>query len=167
MSNVKRIALAGILTAVGVITSTFYIPVGAAKCFPIQAIINILSGVFLGPAYAVGVAFSTSTLRVLLGTGSILAYPGSMIGALCCALLYKYTHNLYLTYIGEVIGTGILGALAAYPLVTLFLPVQAAIFTYVLPFVISSFVGSTISIIIISILQRVKILDKLLNNINL
>ena len=82
--NVKKLALAGILVAVGVVCSTFSIPVGASKCAPAQHFINILGGVFLGPSYAVAMAFVTSLLRNLLGTGTLLAFPGSMCGAFLC-----------------------------------------------------------------------------------
>lgn len=161
MQSTKKLAISGLLAAVGVATSTFYIPVGAAKCFPIQSMINILSGIILGPAYAVGVAFVTSTLRILLGTGSFLAYPGSLIGALCCGLLYKHFKKLYMAYLGEIIGTGILGALAAYPVVTLLLSKQAALFTYVIPFTLSSLGGAAISIVLVSALIRTKFFGKL------
>ena len=66
--NVRKLALAGILVAVGIVCSPLSIPVGASKCAPVQHFINILGGVFLGPAYAVGMAFVTSLLRNLLGT---------------------------------------------------------------------------------------------------
>ena len=158
MQNTRKLAISGLLAAVGVAASTLYIPIGAAKCFPIQSMINILAGVLLGPFYAVGIAFTTSTLRIFLGTGTLLAYPGSMIGAFCCGMLYKHYKKLPLAYLGEVVGTGILGAIAAYPIVTLILSKQAALFTYVIPFVISSFAGSTISIFIVGILLRMKII---------
>lgn len=81
--NVKKLALAGILVAVGIVCSPLSIPVGASKCAPVQHFINILGGVFLGPGYAVGMAFVTSLLRNLMGTGTLLAFPGSMCGAFC------------------------------------------------------------------------------------
>ena len=49
----KKLALAGIYAAVGVVCSTFYIPFGFTKCFPIQHMINVLCAVTLGPVYAV------------------------------------------------------------------------------------------------------------------
>ena len=79
--NVRKLALAGILVAVGLICSPFSIPVGASRCAPIQHFINILCGVFLGPSYGVGTAFVTSLLRNIMGTGTLLAFPGSMCGA--------------------------------------------------------------------------------------
>ena len=47
-NHVKKLALAGILVAVGIVCSPLSIPVGASKCAPIQHFINILSGVFWG-----------------------------------------------------------------------------------------------------------------------
>jgi len=58
--NIKKLALAGMQTALGVCLSAFSIPVGASKCFPIQHLLNVLAGVFLGPSYALGFAFSTA-----------------------------------------------------------------------------------------------------------
>ena len=86
-TNVKKLTVAGVLVAVGVACSTFSIPVGASRCFPIQHMVNVIAGVLLGPLYACTMAFCTSLLRVLLGTGSLLAFPGSMIGALCLSLI--------------------------------------------------------------------------------
>ncbi len=166
MNSIKKLAVAGLLVALGVVCSTFSIPVGAAKCFPVQHMVNVLAGVLLGPGYAVGMAFATSLLRVMMGTGSLLAFPGSMIGALCCGLLYRYTQKLPLAYLGEVIGTGILGGLAAYPVATLIMSKQAAVFAYVLPFLISTFGGATISILLISALKKAKALDVMKSALN-
>ena len=44
--NVRKLALAGILVAVGIVCSPLSIPVGASKCAPVQHFINILGGVF-------------------------------------------------------------------------------------------------------------------------
>lgn len=163
MQTTKKLALSGLLCALGVAASAFYIPIGASKCFPIQSLINVLSGVLLGPAYAVGIAFSTSTLRVALGTGSLLAYPGSMIGAFCCAMLYKHYKKLTFAFLGEVVGTGILGAVAAYPVVTLILSKKAALFTYVLPFMISSLGGAAIAIWLAGALLKTNIFEKFIS----
>lgn len=157
MNQSKKLALSGLLIALCVAASPFYIPIGASKCFPVQAIVNIISGVLLGPFYAVGIAFSASTLRIFMGTGSLLAYPGSMIGAFLCGMLYKKTKWLPMAFIGETVGTGILGAMAAYPIVSFILSKQAALFTYVIPFMISSAVGSGIAVFIVMGLMRVKL----------
>ena len=157
MSNaaqLKKLCTAGILTALAVVCSAFYIPVGASKCFPIQHMVNVIAGVMLGPVYACAMAFVTSLIRVLTGTGSLLAFPGSMIGAFCCGLMYHFTKKLPFAYLGELIGTGILGALAAYPVAVLLMNKEAALFAYVIPFMVSSFGGATISIFAMGALSR-------------
>ncbi len=87
--NLKKLTAAGMMAAIGVCLSAFSIPVGASKCFPIQHLLNVLAGVFLGPGYAAGFAFSASLIRNLMGTGTLLAFPGSMAGAFLCAVLYR------------------------------------------------------------------------------
>lgn len=155
--KVKKLTLAGLLIALGVVCSAFYIPVGLAKCFPVQHMVNVVSGVLLGPVYAVSVAFCISLIRVLSGTGSLLAFPGSMIGALCCGLAFYYTHKLTWAYVGELIGTGLLGALLAFPIATLFMGKEAALFAFVIPFMVSSLGGATVSIIVLNLLKTTQV----------
>ena len=99
-------------------------------------------------------AFGTPLIRNLMGTGSLLAFPGSMIGAFCCGMLYKHTRRLPLAYLGEVAGTGILGGLACYPVATLLMGKEAALFAYVLPFLVSTLGGATISVLALGALQK-------------
>ena len=114
-NTTKKLALAGVLTALAIVGSFISVPVAGSKCAPVQHMVNILAAVTLGPAWGVGIAFCASLLRNLLGLGSLMAFPGSMVGALCCGLVYKKFHILSLTCLAEAIGTGFLGALAAYP----------------------------------------------------
>lgn len=159
--NVKKLVLSGMFTAVAVALSTFSIPVGASKCFPIQHMVNVLSAVFLGPWYGVAVAFCTSVIRNLMGTGTLLAFPGSMVGALACGLVFQYTHKYVPTYLAEVVGTGILGGLLAYPVAAILLGREVAAFAFVIPFLVSTSGGTLIAAIIITSLQHTHVLEKL------
>lgn len=159
--NVKKITQSGILIAAGVVCSTFYIPFGIAKCFPVQHFINVLAGITLGPKYAVSMAFITSLIRNMLGTGSLLAFPGSMFGAFLCAILFKYTKNTIAAFVGEVVGTGIIGAICAYFVATLIMSKEAALFTFVIPFGISTLVGASVSLIFITAMKKTGILNKI------
>ena len=103
--NIRKITLTGIFIAISVIGSLFSFPVLGSKCAPIQHLMNIMGAVFLGPWYTLAAAFITSILRNLLGLGTLMAFPGSMCGALLSGVLYYYSKKLYLAYIGEVIGT--------------------------------------------------------------
>ena len=103
---VKALALASVLTAVAVVGSAFSFPVFGSKCAPVQHMVNILCAVFLGPGFGVAAAFVASLLRNLMGLGSLLAFPGSMCGALLCGLLYSKCAKVIPTAIGEIFGTG-------------------------------------------------------------
>ena len=153
----KKLAIAGLLCAVAVAGSMFSFPVFGSKCAPVQHMVNILCAVFLGPWYGIGVAFAASLLRNLMGLGSLMAFPGSMCGALLCGIIYRKTKNLIATLIGEVIGTGIIGGLLAYPVALLFMNVDAAkiaFYVYVIPFLISTVGGSIIAGILIFSLEK-------------
>ena len=153
--NVKKLALAGMMTALGVCLSAFSIPVGASKCFPVQHLLKVLAGVLLGPGYALGFSFSTALIRNLLGTGSLLAFPGSMAGAFLCALLYRYTKKIWTAFAGEIIGTGIFGAMLCYPLALLLMGnQQAALFTYIIPFLISTVGGCIMATVLLGALYK-------------
>ena len=156
----RKLAIAGVLIAVGVVCSPLNFPVGASKCFPVQHLINIIASVFLGPFYGVIMAFITSLLRLATGMGTLLAFPGSMCGALIGGLCYKFSKKLPLAYIGELFGTGIIGALAAYPIAVYVMGKEAALFAYVLPFIISSAGGTVIAIFLVTALKQTHALDK-------
>ena len=152
--NTKKLLTAAMLTALSVSLSSFAIPIGASKCFPIQHLCNVIAGVFLGPGYGVAMAFCTSFIRNLLGTGSLLAFPGSMVGAFLCGLLYQRTGRLAAAYFGEVVGTGILGGMLCYPVATLLMGQEAALFAYVLPFLMSTACGTLMAFVLVSALYK-------------
>ena len=85
----EKLIIASICVALGVVLSTTSIPVGPARIFPFQHMINVILAVVVGARFSVGAAFSTSCLRNVLALGSPLAFPGSMIGAWLSAYLYK------------------------------------------------------------------------------
>ena len=74
-----------------------------------------------------------------------------MVGVLLAGLLYKKFKKVELAVIGEVVGTGIIGALLAYPLAAFVLGREVALFVYIVPFSLSSIVGSLIAYIILKI----------------
>ncbi len=154
--NVRKLTVAAMLVAVSVVLSAFSIPIGASRCFPIQHLVNVISAVFLGPLYGVIMAFCTSLIRNLLGTGSLLAFPGSMAGAFLCGMVFSYTKRLIPTYFGEVIGTGIIGGMLCYPVATLLMGQEAALFTFVVSFLMSTVCGTIMAAVILGVLYRSK-----------
>ena len=163
-NSTKKLAIAGILVAVAVVGSTFSFPVFGSKCAPVQHMVNVLCAVFLGPWYGVGVAFTASLLRNLMGLGSLLAFPGSMCGALLCGIVYSKCAKVIPTAVGEIFGTGVIGGLLAYPIAIAFMGVSAAkvaFYAYIIPFLISTTVGSVLAVVIVLALQRAGALNKI------
>lgn len=158
MRKTQKITVTAIIAAATTISSSFiYIPVGFAKIFPVQHFANLISAVLLGPSYAVSQAFISSLLRNMLSTGSVFAFPGSMIGAFLAAFVYLKTNRLLFAAAGEVIGTGIFGAMACYPIAVLFLGQDATLFGFIPAFIVSSFVGAFFGYILIKVLQKNKV----------
>lgn len=142
------------LISLGVILGNFiYIPIGVSKCFPIQHTVNILSAILLGPIYSTGIAFTISLLRNILGTGSLLAFPGSMIGALLAGVMYKGFKNKYLAIMGEVIGTGVLGGIAAGYVAKYVMGQKVIGLFFVYPFMLSTVGGSIIAFLLLNVIK--------------
>ena len=157
---IHKLTFAAVLTALAIAGSLIAFPIGASKCAPVQHLVNIIGAVFLGPAWSVGIAFTASLLRNLLGIGSLLAFPGSMVGALLAGILYKLFKRLPFAYIGELFGTSVLGGLLAYPVAKYIVGSEsAALFGYILPFFISCTGGTILAIFVVGALKKSKILD--------
>lgn len=155
--NIRKLTVAALFCATAVAFSTFSFPVFGCKCAPVQHVVNILCAVLLGPEYGIEVAFAASLIRNLLGLGTLMAFPGSMIGALLCGIVFYKTKNLLATLLGEVFGTGILGGLLAYPVAAIFMKIpmaDIAFYAYILPFFISTAAGSVISGFLVLALQK-------------
>ena len=147
--SIRKIAMAGVLVAVAVAGSLISFPVAGSKCAPVQHMVNICAAVFLGTACC------ASIIRNLTGLGSLMAFPGSMVGALCCGLMYRFSKKIIPTCIAEALGTGILGGLAAYPLAKYVMLIQPeGMFIYIVPFLISTVAGSIVAAIVMLILKK-------------
>ena len=151
----RDVARAVILVAIAVALSPFFIPVGIAKCFPAQHMVNVLSAVMLGPAYAVGIATIAAIIRNILGLGTLLAFPGGMIGAFLAGLAYQLSKNIYVAGLGEVIGTGLFGSLVSVWIVApLLLDKTMALATLMIAFSVSTLGGTIIGILALHVLRK-------------
>jgi len=87
-----------------------------------------------------------------MGTGSLLAFPGSMIGALLAGLFFMKSKRYLLACLGEVIGTGIIGSIVAYPMAKILLGLDKGAFYFVIPFALSSIVGAVLGYVLLKTL---------------
>lgn len=153
--GLKKTLYIAILIAVGFVLSPILsIPLGFAKAYPVQHMLNVLIAVFFGLSYNVSAAFSLSTIRILMGTGTVLAYPGSLFGAFLSAFLYKQTGSIWLACIGEVIGTGIIGGYVAYLVATFVLGSKVGAMALIIPFAASSATGALLAGLIVAFMRK-------------
>ena len=163
-TNVQKLTISAILCAIAVVGSLFSFPVFGSKCAPIQHMVNIICAVLLGPWYGIEVAFVASLIRNILGLGSLMAFPGSMFGALLCGIVYWKSKKIFPTLFAEVVGTTIIGGLCAYPIAILFMGQVAgdiAFYAYIIPFLISTAAGSILSGILILSLNKTNLLTNM------
>ncbi len=152
----RKISRAIILVAMGVAISPFTsIPIGMAKINPAQHFVNVLGAVLLGPWWAAGIALMIGILRNALGTGTLLAFPGGMIGAFLAGWAYRYSRNIYLGALGEIIGTGVLGAVASALIIAPVLMGKAmALGALIIAFSGSTIAGSIMGLLALKLLER-------------
>ena len=154
----KKIVLSAMFIAIGVLGSSIYIPMGVAKCFPVQHAINVVSAIALGPVNGVAIAFCISLLRNILGTGTLLAFSGSMVGAALAGSFYKKTKKNFMAVMGEIIGTGILGSLMSFPIAKLIMGKSVGAFAFIIPFGVSTVVGSVIAYLLVMVFEKTKVM---------
>jgi energy coupling factor transporter S component ThiW len=153
-----RLTVSAIFVAIGTLTANlFYIPVGVSKCFPMQNMIDAVTGALLGPVNATIIAFVISLLRNLLGTGSPLAFPGSMIGAFLAGILYKKYQKIPAAMFGELFGTGIVGAWISAFISSYLLGKDVPFYFFVAPFLLSSGGG----VILAGILLKTPVMEQI------
>lgn len=153
----RVITALGLLVALGTVAAPYSLPLGVARVYPVQHALNVLAGVLLGPGPAVTGALLTSTLRNLMGTGTPLAYPGSVFGALLAGLASHYLKNDLFAACGEVLGTGFLGALAAFPLAKWLLGFAGVAYAFIPSFFVSSLFGAIIGVLILRFWRKNKL----------
>jgi energy coupling factor transporter S component ThiW len=155
MNKTKLMTTMAVFIAIGTVTAQLiWFPAGVARAYPMQHAINVMAGVLLGPGPAVIIAFMISLLRVMLGLGTILAFPGSMVGAFLAGYLYKKTNRHGLAAAGEGVGTGVIGALFAVPFATLFMGSAVGAFAFIPPFLVSSISGSLLGWLLVSQIKK-------------
>ena len=80
-------------------------------------LINVTCAVMPGPGLAC--AFTIGIIRMVWMGIPPLALTGAVFGAFLSGMLYRLSRGkLVWAFLGEVIGTGIIGAILSYPVMT-------------------------------------------------
>ncbi len=149
-SALRKWIFAALMAAAAVLLSpVFSFPLGVTRAFPLQHMINIFLAVLCGTRYGVSAAFTTSLIRNIIGSGSLLAFPGSMIGAFLSGYLYSHTKKIWAAVLGEFIGTSLLGGLVSYPVAALFMGSSKGALFYISLFAVSCGAGCVIAFLVL------------------
>lgn len=153
--HTRKMTLTAILTAMNVLLSQLiYIPLGPVKAFPIQHLINVICAVIVGPWFSFVQALMSSLIRNMAGTGTLFAFPGSIIGALLAGLLYQRYKKISLAVIGEAVGTGLVGSLMCLPLIWM-MNLDIVVLKVIMPaFIVSSLTGSIIAGVLMIVISK-------------
>lgn len=77
-----------------------------------------------------------------------------MIGAFCVGWLFQKTQKLIVAALGELIGTGILGAIVAYPIAQWLMGTTGAVYLFIPSFFLSALVGVIFGYIILKAIWK-------------
>ena len=156
MNRTRLLTTMAVLVAIGTLGSQFlWFPAGIAKAYPVQHAVNVIAGVILGPVPALTIAFMIGLLRNMLGIGSIMAFPGGMAGAFLAGYLYQRFRKYKWAVVGEIIGTGIIGALFSALFATFLMGNRVGALFFMPPFLVSSISGALIGWAIVVRVKRV------------
>ena len=160
--STRKMVLTAMLACLAFVLNTFvYFPAMA----PFQHFVDVLAAVLLGPWYGCASAFLCGCMRMLSGR-TIQAVTGAIFGPILGGLLWRGTKNIYLVFVGEVVGTGLLGAMASYPLMKLFYGLDAqSPFYYIPVYTPAAAVGAGMGVAVVLILKRTGMLDRMLNEL--
>ena len=159
----RRMVLLSMLVAVGVVLSPILRVPGMA---PMQHFINVVCAVLLGPWYALSCALMIAFLRMTLMGINLLAVTGAVFGAVLSGLVYQKSGKLLGAVAGEIIGTGVIGAMVSYPVMAfIYGHGDVALFTYIPSFILGTIIGGLLGYIFLRALQRQGVLDDLKNRL--
>jgi len=161
MQHTRKVAYAVILTAIGVALAPYTsFPVGIAKINPTQHFVNVIGAVLLGPWWATLIAAVIGTIRNAMGVGTLLAFPGGMIGALLAGIFFRLSRNIYVGATGEMIGTGLIAPVVSALFVAPVLMGKAIPLLALIPsFLGSTVAGSILAVLALKLLKRNDIIE--------
>lgn len=123
---------------------------------PMAHLINITCAVMLGPAEAFICAFLIGIIRMTLMGIPPLALTGAIFGAALSGILYRISKGrIIFACLGEVIGTGIIGAIVSYPVMELFWGKTGLSWMFYVPsFIAGTLIGGSIAFLLLTALKR-------------
>ncbi len=168
MKNSKvllKMVMLAMFVALGVVISPILRVEGMC---PMAHLINITCAVFMGPVYSFTCAVLIGIIRMMTMGIPPLALTGAVFGALLSGILYKvFKGKIIAAVIGEIIGTGIIGAIVSYPVMTYLWGKEGlTLFFYVPSFIMGTLIGGSIAYLLLKRLSVTGMLRKIQDSLN-
>jgi len=152
-SDLLKLVMLSMLVALGVVISPILRIEGMC---PMAHFINIVCAVLLGPWYALLCATLIGVIRMMLMGIPPLALTGAVFGAMLSGIFYRMSKGkLIYAVLGEVIGTGIIGAIVSYPIMAFIYGKTGLTWLFYVPlFVCGTLIGGTIAYFFLTSLRK-------------
>lgn len=123
---------------------------------PMAHFINITVAVLMGPVYAFACAVMIGFIRMAVMGIPPLALTGAVFGAALAGILYRLSKGkLWAAVLGEIIGTGVIGAIVSYPVMTLLWGASGLTWMFYVPgFLMGTFIGGSIAFVFLQVMQK-------------
>lgn len=162
MKNSKgllRAVVLAMMIALGVVISPILRFEGMC---PMAHFINIVCSVFLGPWYSLLCATIIGIIRMAVMGIPPLALTGAIFGAFLSGVFYRMSKGKILfAVLGEIVGTGIIGAIVSYPVMTLLWGKEGLSWLFYVPsFICGTLIGGSIAYVFLRKLSNAGVLSK-------
>ena len=130
---------------------------------PMAHFINIVCSVFLGPWYSLICATMIGIIRMLTMGIPPIALTGAIFGAFLSGVCYRLAKGkLFAAVGGEIIGTGLIGAIVSYPVMTFLWGKEGLSWLFYIPsFTCGTLIGGAIAFLFLKKLTANGMLTKL------
>ena len=152
----KMVVLA-MLIALGVVISPILRFEGMC---PMAHFINIVCSVLLGPWYSLLCATLIGVIRMATMAIPPIALTGAIFGAFLSGVFYRASNGKILfAVLGEIIGTGIIGAILSYPVMTILWNKEGLSWLFYVPsFICGTLIGGSIAYVFLRKLSNAGVL---------
>ena len=142
--NLLKLVTLSMLIALGVVISPILRVEGMC---PMAHFINIVCSVFLGPWYSLLCATLIGIIRMMLMGIPPIALTGAVFGAFLSGVFYRMSKGrIIFAVLGEIIGTGVIGAIMSYPVMTFLWGKEGLSWLFYVPsFICGTLIGGSIA----------------------
>ena len=158
--SLLKMVVLSMLVALGVVISPILRIEGMC---PMAHLINIVCSVMLGPWYSLLCAVLIGIIRMSFMGIPPLALTGAVFGAFLSGVLYRISKcKILFAVIGEIIGTGVIGAIVSYPVMTLLWDKEGITWLFYVPsFICGTLIGGAVAYILLKKLENSGTLRKM------